>query len=172
MQTFPREITDYIAKQFYAYFDRKQPLKLTITEAQKLIDFVSGPAPGAPKMAGIDLTKPRVNGGGRRRSTEAEIDRILSRSNKDEDENKEWDKVFNKVISQYKRDCDQEGLLLIKLVFKERKKCANVCKILHISERTFFNNRLQILNKSAIFATIMGVKYCNKNCNKNCSSDI
>jgi hypothetical protein len=171
MQTFPRETTDYIARQFCAYFDRKKPQKMTIADAQKLIDYVSGPAPRVSGIDNIDYSRPRVSGGGRRRPSDIEIENMIKRYYNEDTYLSDWDEVFDMVIRYYKRKSNQEVLQLIKLAFKEQKKCENVCKTLHISERSFYNNRLQILNKSAVFAISIGLQNCIKNCNDFCSSD-
>jgi hypothetical protein len=151
MQVFPREVTDYIAEQLTAYFQRKQDRRMSVRDAAAMIDFVSGPAPSASGGNTTDFSKPRVSGGGKVRPTEQRIEGIVRKYIAEESE---WDAVFDRLIRQCR---EHDAVKLIHYVFRDGKREAEVCEALHISRPTYYNYRSAILNRAVAMATASGI---------------
>jgi hypothetical protein len=157
MQMFPREITDYVGDQFCAFFGRRMRHAMTLWEAQMLIDHAAGPAPAMGTGRAADLTRPRVDGGGRTRPSGEDIEAILHKYAGGQFEDNDWDGVFTELIRSYQAERDAKALRVIRLTFERNKKREAICEQMHISTRTFHNYRLAVLSRACLLAVSRGL---------------
>jgi hypothetical protein len=156
MQALPQQITDYIADRFVEYFSRKDNNRLNYREARTLIDYVAGPSAGGGGNLTADYMKPVISGGGGRRPSAAQVEAILQRYEVD-DSDLIWDAVFDELITSYRRAKNKKALRIITLAFKKEFRREDICRVVHIAEKTFNNYRLAILTAAAIYAVKRGV---------------
>lgn len=157
MQALPRETTDYIAEKFREYFEAKAAGRLTLKDARKVVDYlsISGPASEPVGAGAHDTTKPHVKGGGRTRPTQEQIERILDKKSMFEPDDL-WNEVFDEVLRMYNAENNIKAKRFIGLCFKKQLKREDVCKKMHISEKTFNNYRIAILTAAGICAVQKG----------------
>ena len=150
MQVFPREVTGRIANQFYAYYERKTRKRMTLRDAALLIDYVAGPSPGQGSGRPLDISSPRVSGGGRVRPGEVRIERMLRKYMREDENDDSWDSVFDDLIGRYNEEPDMQRFIL--LTFRDRLGDLDICEKLHIGRTTFYKYRLSILYQAGILA--------------------
>ena len=152
MQAFSRETTDYIADRYFEYFrNKKSRKKLTVHEARKLIDYVSGPVPSSGGLDAIDYTRVRTSGGGRRRPTKTEVDQIFAGM----EEQTLWDAVFDELWRRCSGDPDTENTIVY--TFRDCLSEDEICDRMNICRATYFRRRVTVLSRAGILAVQEGI---------------
>lgn len=154
MQIFSREIMNYIDNRFQLYY-RTQNKKMSLADANMLINYVSGPAPIPHELRASDFAQPRVIGGGKTRPSKSQIDLIIDKAEKKAELDSKWASVFDELILRCKDDSD--AVRIIELTFKERLYDNDICEILSISRTTFYEYRAAILSRAGILAVQSGI---------------
>lgn len=149
MQVFARETTDYIADRFCEYYDKMRPKPISIIQAEKLIDYVSGPCPKPSGNTTVNLSSPHVTGGGKRRPSKNEIDAIVNA----DDGPTVWDELFDALIARSGESLRQ----LMQYAFDEQMPADEIAQRLGIVDREYYRRRLVILSQAAVMAAVAGL---------------
>ena len=134
MQVFNRETTDYIAEQFYLYFQRKQGKgqSMAAEEAKDLIDYVQlGSSGKIPPESRVKMIIEKV------------------------EDIPVWNEVFDELIRRCEQEPDAEKIIL--LAFRDRQKEEHICDNMIICPKTYYNYRVVILCRAAVLAVTKGV---------------
>lgn len=146
MQVFSRQMTNYVAEQFYLYFKRQNgKTPLTPREARDIINYVSPSLPPT-SVGSMDYSSPRVDGGGIKRPSDERIARIIERI-EDEDD---WDDVFRETLDRCAAEQKAEKVAL--LTFKDRKDAGRICAELKIGRQTYYDYRSSIVCIASVIA--------------------
>jgi len=147
MQVFSRQTTDYIAEQFYLYFNRikNKSQCMTIRDARDIVDYVS-PSLRPTGSSSMDYSSPRVDGGGPKRPSEDHICRIVERL----EDIPPWDDTFKTLLQKCEWEPDAEKIIY--LTFRDCMGEVDICEALSISRATYFNYRSTILQRGAVIA--------------------
>ena len=153
IEVFPKETLDTVSKELKDYFRRKRCGKMSPRDAEKLIDYVSGPTPRGGAYSATDYTKPRVSGGGTRRPSDGDIEAIMNKYS--EEKPNEWDEVFARLMKEVEDDPQAKGI--VQMAFRDGLSGFVIAEEGYIGRTTYFRKRRTILEKAALIAVEMGV---------------
>jgi len=151
MQVFDTATKKTIENKFYAYFSKKRTrVKISLKDAEKLVDYASWPAPRIGTMSAMDVSQGRVSGGGRRKPSRDEVDAIFSRCTAQD----EWDELFDDLMDRTEDDQITQTIIL---VFCECLPEETVCEMMHVSHTAYTERKSAILCKAGILAVQKGL---------------
>ena len=156
LDPFTRNQLDYIDRQLAQYFlPHSKAHSISYRDAKKMIDYVSSPVSIPNEPNGIDLSAPKVQGGGGRRPTESEYDAIIAKAEQKADQNEEWRQLIREFLVRIQGDKTAEQM--IKFTYKDKLLDYEISEHMNISLRTFYSYKKSVLEKVGTLAVQEGL---------------